>query len=188
MTPAVTRAGNVARSLRERRANDFAHLAEIATDGTLSELQRLGLYTKALLPEVVHQTNKAESVVEYACATTNVQRYSVGEKMEVIPHTFKEAMTLPAKAHWKAASDKEVASLKADKFYKGRVVVLGWGQLPGVDCGGTFAPVCRLQSIRIVLAIAAEFDFECWQLDYNTAFLNAKVEEEVYVKMAPGYE
>ena len=126
-------------------------------------------------------------------------------------------MTLPAKAHWKAASDKEVASLKknnvytlvpatavpaghkiigsrwmykvkADKSYKGRVVVLGWGQVPGVDCGGTFAPVCRLQSIRMVLAIATEFDFECWQLDYNTAFLNAKVEEEVYVKMAPGYE
>ena len=137
--------------------------------------------------------------------------------MEVIPNTFKEAMTLPAKAHWKAASDKEVASLKknnvytlvpatavpaghkiigsrwvykvkADISYKGRVVVLGWGQVPGVDCGGTFAPVCRLQSIRMVLAIAAEFGFECWQLDYNTAFLNAKVEEEVYVKIAPGYE
>ena len=40
----------------------------------------------------------------------------------------------------------------------------------------------------MVLAIAADFDFECWQLDYNTAFLNAKVEEEVYVKMTPGYE
>ena len=40
----------------------------------------------------------------------------------------------------------------------------------------------------MVLAIAAEFEFKCWQLDYNTAFLNAKVEEEVYVKMAPGYE
>ena len=211
------RAGNAARSLRERGANDSAHLTEIATDSTLSELRRLGLYTKALLPDVVHQTNKAESVVEYACATTDVQRYSVGEKMEVIPNAFKEAMTLPAKAHWKAASDREVASLKknnvyplvpatavpaghkivgsrwvykvkADKSYKGRVVVLGWGQVPGVDCGGTFAPVCRLQSIRMVLAIATEFDFECWQLDYNTAFLNAKVEEEVYVKMAPGYE
>ena len=58
-TPAVTRAGNAARSLRERRANDSAHLAEIATDGTLSELWQLGLYTKALLPDVVHQTNKA---------------------------------------------------------------------------------------------------------------------------------
>ena len=215
VTPAVTRAGNAARSLRERSANDSAHLAEIATDSTLSELRRLGLYTKALLPDVVHQTNKAESVLEYACAMTNVQRYSVGEKMEVIPKTSKEVMTLPAKAQWKAASDKEVASLKknnvytlvpvtavpadhkiigsrwvykvkADKSYKGQVVVLGWGQVPGIGCGGTFAPVCRLQSIRMVLAVAAEFDFECWQLDNNTAFLNAKVEEEVYVKMAPG--
>ena len=115
VTPAVTRAGNAARSLRERRANDSAHLAEIATDS--SELRRLGLYTKALLPDVVHQTNKAESVVEYACATTNVQRYSVGEKMKVIPNIFKEAMILPAKAHWKAASDKEVASLKKNNIY-----------------------------------------------------------------------
>ena len=105
VTPAVTRADNAARSLRERRANDSAHLSEIATDATPSELRRLGLYTKALLPDVVHQTNKAESVVEYACATTNVPRYSVGEKIEVIPNTFKEAMTLPAKAHWKAASN-----------------------------------------------------------------------------------
>ena len=217
VTPAVMRAGNATRSLRERSANDSAHLAEIATDSTLSELQRHGLHTKALLPDVVHQTNRAEAVVEYACATNNVQRYPVGEKIEVIPNTFKEAMTLLAKAHWKAASDKEVASLKnknvytlvpatavpaghkiigsrwvykvnADKPYKGRVVVLGWGQVPGVDCGGTFASVCRLQGICMVLVIAAEFELECWQLDHNTAFLNAKVEEEVYVKMAPGYE
>ena len=218
VTTAVTRAGNAARSLRECSANDSAHLAEIATDSTLSELRRLGLCTKALLPDVVHQTNKAESVVEYACATTNVQRYLVGEEMEVIPNTFKETMTLPLKAHWKAASDKEVASLKknnvytlvpatavstghkiigsrwvykvkAEKSYKGRVIVLvlGWGRVPGFDCGGTFAPVCRLPSIRMVLAIAAELDFECWQLDYNTNSLNVKVEEEVYVKMTPGY-
>ena len=45
-----------------------------------------------------------------------------------------------------------------------------------------------LQSIRMVLATAAEYNLECWQLDYNTAFLNADVKEEVYVKMAPGYE
>ena len=117
-------------------------------------------------------------------------------------------MTLPDKAHWKAASDKEVASLKnnnvytlvsaaavpighkiigspwaykvkADKSYKGRVAVLEWEQAPGVDCVGTFGPVCRLQSIDMVLAIVAEFDLECWRLDYKTVFLNAKVEEEV---------
>ena len=79
-----------------------------------------------------------------------------------------------------------VFKVKADKSYMGRVVVLGWGQILGVDCGGVFAPVCRLQSIRMVLAIAAEFDFECWQRDYNIAFLNAKVEEEVWTFVPNG--
>ena len=154
--PAVTRAGDAARSLRARSANDSAHLAEIAIDNTLFELRRLRLHTKALLPDVVHETNKAESVVKYACSTTNFQSYLVGEKTEVIPNTLKEVMTLPDKAHWKAASDKKIASLKnknvytlvpaaavpighkiigsrwvykvkAEKFYKGRVAVLEWG-------------------------------------------------------------
>ena len=58
--------------------------------------------------------------------------------------------------------------------------------MPDVDCGGTFASVCRLQSIRMVLPIAAEYNFECWQLNYRIAFLSAKVEEKAYVKMAPG--
>ena len=40
----------------------------------------------------------------------------------------------------------------------------------------------------MVLAIAAEYNLECWQLDYNIVFLNADVMEEVYVEMAPGYE
>ena len=60
--------------------------------------------------------------------------------------------------------------------------------MPGIDCGITFAAVCRLQSIRMVLAIAAEYNLECWQLDYNTAVYNTDVTDEIYVKMAPGYE
>ena len=71
---AVTRAGNAARFLRERSADDSAHLAEIANDSTLSELRRLGLYTKALLPDVVRKTNKAESVVEYRVYLGHDQR------------------------------------------------------------------------------------------------------------------
>ena len=40
----------------------------------------------------------------------------------------------------------------------------------------------------MVLAIAAEYNMECWQLDYNTTFLNTDAIEEVYFKMAPEYE
>ena len=58
-----------------------------------------------------------------------------------------------------------VNKIKADDFFKSRLVVLGWEQVPGIDCGGTFASVCRLQSIRIMLAIAAELDYEVLMLD-----------------------
>ena len=40
----------------------------------------------------------------------------------------------------------------------------------------------------MVLAIAVEYNLECWQLDYNSAVLNAYVMEEVHVKIAPGHE
>ena len=81
-----------------------------------------------------------------------------------------------------------VNKIKVNEPFKSRLAVLGWAQVPGIDCGGTFAPVCRLQSIRMMLVIAAELDYEVLMLDVQTAFLNADVEEEVYVKMAPDYE
>ena len=116
-----------------------------------------------------------------------------GNKLKV-PNTFKEVMILPQAARWKAVADKEIVSLKkhsvyelvpassvragqkvvgspwvnktkADNLFKSRLVVLGWAQVPGIDCGGTFAPVCRLQSIRMLLAIAAELDYEVLMLD-----------------------
>ena len=107
VTIAATWAGNAARSFRERSINDISHLAETATDSTLPELRRLGLYTKVFLPDVTHRKHESESVVENACATTNVRRYSAGEETDGVPNTFKEATTLPAKARWKVASDKE---------------------------------------------------------------------------------
>ena len=50
---------------------------------------------------------------------------------------------------------KCVFKVKANQTYKARLVAQGWNQVPGQDCGSTFAPVCRPQSVRMVLAIAA---------------------------------
>lgn len=51
----------------------------------------------------------------------------------------------------------------------------GWGKVPGVDCGGTFAPACRIGSTRIVMAIAAEHNMDILQLDVQTAYLQSPV-------------
>ena len=85
VTPATMRAGNAAQSIKERNDNDCIYLVEIATDGTLSQLRKLGLYTEAFLTDIAHQTDEVESVVEYACAATNVQMYSAAEETEVSP-------------------------------------------------------------------------------------------------------
>ena len=78
--------------------------------------------------------------------------------------------------------------VKADNIHKARLVVGGWGQVPGKGYGNTYAPVCRLQSVRMVLAIAAEMDWVVVKLDVKTAFLYADIEEEVFVEAAPGFE
>ena len=56
-----------------------------------------------------------------------------------------------------------------------------------VDCGFTYTPVCRIQSIRMALTIAAHKHWEVRQLIVQTVFLNARVQEKVYVKTTPGY-
>ena len=66
---------------------------------------------------------------------------------------------------------RRVHKIKADDLFKRRLVVLGWAQVPGIDCGGTFTTVCRFQSIRMTLAIAADLDYGMLMLDVETAFL-----------------
>ena len=88
----------------------------------------------------------------------------------------------------KVIGTKLVFKVKAYHTLKGTVVFQGWGQVPGNDCGCTYAPVCRIQSIRMALAIAASEDWKVLQLDVQTAFLNAEVQEEGYVKTPPRYE
>ena len=60
-------------------------------------------------------------------------------------------------------------------------------QVQGVDYDETFSPVAMLKSVRIILAIAAHFDYEIWQMDVKTAFLNGNLTEGVYMMQPEGY-
>ena len=76
----------------------------------------------------------------------------------------------------------------ADGRFKARCVVQGWKQRHGYDCGSTFAPVCRLEGQRLLLAIATAKNWPILALDIQTAFLNGKLKETVFCKQPPGFE
>ena len=60
-----------------------------------------------------------------------------------------------------------------------------YSQQEGIDYDETYAPVARLQAIRMFLAFAAHSNFKVYQMDVKSAFLNGELEEEVYVEQPP---
>jgi hypothetical protein len=71
--------------------------------------------------------------------------------------------------------------------YKARLVAKGYSQIEGVDYFETFAPVARIQSIRILLALSNDLDLEVDQIDIKAAYLNGWMDEEIYMTQPPGY-
>ncbi|KAD3640186.1 hypothetical protein E3N88_29409 [Mikania micrantha] len=71
---------------------------------------------------------------------------------------------------------------------KARLVVQGFCQEEGIDYDETFAPVARLEAIRLFLAYAALHKLKVFQMDVKSAFLYGKIKEEVYVCQPPGFE
>lgn len=72
--------------------------------------------------------------------------------------------------------------------YKAQLVAKGFTQSYGVDSEETFAPVAKLNYVRIVLSLAANLDWPLHQLDIKNAFLNGELEEEVYMQIPSGLE
>src|SRR4051795_12315848 len=92
----------------------------------------------------------------------------------------------------KAVECKWIFKKKTDmdgnvSIYKARLVAKGFRQVQGVDYDETFSPVAMLKSVRIMLATAAYFDYEIWQMDVKTAFLNGNLTEDVYMIHPEGF-
>ncbi|GJX44304.1 copia protein, partial [Tanacetum coccineum] len=71
---------------------------------------------------------------------------------------------------------------------KARLVAQGYTQEEGIDYDEVFAPVVRIEAIRLLLAYASFKDFVVYQMDVKSAFLYGKIEEEVYVCQPLGFE
>ncbi|KAA0049829.1 gag/pol protein [Cucumis melo var. makuwa] len=72
--------------------------------------------------------------------------------------------------------------------FKARLVAKGYTQREGVDCEETFSHVAMLKSIRILLSIATFYDYEIWQMDVKTAFLNGNREKSIFMSQLEGFD
>ena len=101
--------------------------------------------------------------------------------------------TLIESAPWmKILPCKWVFVLKQDEHgnptrFKARLVAGGHRQVDGVDYGETYAPVSRLTTLRILLAVAARHGWPVYQLDIKTAFLHGDIDTDVYMRQPPGF-
>ncbi|GJZ56158.1 putative ribonuclease H-like domain-containing protein [Tanacetum coccineum] len=95
---------------------------------------------------------------------------------------------------WVDAMQEELLQFEIQKDEKGvvvrnkaRLVAQGHRQEEGIDYDEVFAPVARLEAIRIFLAFASYIGFIVYQMDVKSAFLYGKIDEEVYVSQPPGF-
>jgi hypothetical protein len=116
-----------------------------------------------------------------------------GHEIQIGIHEQKPIWTLvDPPSDRKAVECKWIFKKKTDAdgnvtVYKARLVAKGFWQVQGVDYDETFSPVAMFKSIRILLAIAAFHDYEIWQMNVKTVFLNGNIDEELYMMQPKGF-
>ncbi|CAI7907047.1 unnamed protein product [Closterium sp. NIES-54] len=133
------------------------------------------------------------------------------------PRSYAEAIKGPYSSQWQAAMDAEMASWKSTGTYvdevpppganivsgmwifrvkwppgsppvfKARYVARGFSQRQGVDYFQTFSPTPKMTTLRVLLLVAAQCDYELHSLDFSTVFLQGSLHEEIWLRRPPGF-
>nr|GEU58205.1 hypothetical protein [Tanacetum cinerariifolium] len=164
----------IRRSTRTRHASDRVYLYIDAEEHELVDLGEPANYKAALLdPESEKWLN-----------AMNVEMQSMKDnEVWVLVELPPDGKTVGSKWLFKKKTDMDGNV----HIYKARLVAKGYTQTPRIDYEETFSPVADIRAIRILIAIAAYYDYEIWQMDVKTAFLNGYLNEEVYMDQPEGF-
>ncbi|KAK1642262.1 hypothetical protein QYE76_060067 [Lolium multiflorum] len=173
----------------EANDNDHETLNEETTEPRRSTRERTtpDWYDPCLNVMIVDNNDEDPATYEEAMMSPDSNKWQEAMKSEMGSMYDNKVWTLvDLPDSRKAVENKWIFKRKTDAdgnitVYKARLVAKGFRQIQGVDYDKTFSPVAKLKSVRILLAIAAFFDYEIWQMDVKTAFLNGDIEEELYM-------
>ncbi|GJV74787.1 retrotransposon protein, putative, ty1-copia subclass [Tanacetum coccineum] len=125
---------------------------------------------------LVRRSARTHRAPDCLCLNIEVEEHSLGDLNE--PTNYKAALLDPESDKWVDAMNVKMQSMKDNQDWS-RLVAKGYTQTYGVDYEETFSPVADIRAIRILIAIAAFYDYEIWQMDVNTAFLNRYLNEDI---------
>ncbi|CAI7874310.1 unnamed protein product, partial [Closterium sp. NIES-53] len=109
------------------------------------------------------------------------------------PRSYVEAIEGPYSSQWQAAMDAQMASWKSTGTYVNEVlspganIVSGKWIFRGVDFFQTFSPTPKMTTLRVLLHVAAQRDYELHSLDFSTALLQGSLHEEIWLRRPPGF-
>ncbi|GKB30029.1 retrotransposon protein, putative, ty1-copia subclass [Tanacetum coccineum] len=164
----------IRRSTRTRRPTDRLCLYVDAEEHELGDLGEPANYKAALLDPESKKWLDAMNV-----EIQSMKDNDVWVLVELPPN----ARTVGSKWLFKKKTDMDGVVY----VFKARLVAKGFTQTYGVDYEETFSPVADIRAIRIFIAIVAYYDYEIWQMDVKTAFLNGHLSEEVYMEQPEGF-
>ncbi|CAI7804135.1 unnamed protein product [Closterium sp. NIES-54] len=101
------------------------------------------------------------------------------------PRSYVEAITGPYSSQWQAAIDAKMASWKSTGTYVDEVPPPGANI--GVDYFQNFSPTPKMTTLRVLLHVAAQRDYELHSLDFSTAFMQGSLHEEIWLRRPPGF-
>lgn len=183
-----------ARKARDDADNPLAGLAEVLEELESDDFEFFaGMANDSLKPHHIPRSMREAR----ASADAAKWEAALEEELQALrDNDVYEEVPVPAGV--KPITSKPVMRVKYDadgklERYKLRIVARGFVQREGIDYEETFAPVANLESIRVICALAAKYDLELDQMDVSTAFLNGKLDEDIYlsppegVPIRPGY-
>jgi len=138
--------------------------------------------------------SKPPTNAKEARARSDWPLWKAAEKEEYLAHKKLGTWSrTKSNSNRKAVKTRYVYDIKRDSEgnvtrYKARLVAQGFNQVPGRDFDGTWAPVPSSATTRALFAVAAAKDWEVPHVDVKTAFLNAKMDKEMYIKLPDGTE